>query len=149
MLALIALAETPSNCTSVAPARPEPVTVTLVPSGPLVGEKPVILGRTRMVNEVALVAVPAGVVTEIGPLVAPLGTVASISPSLATLKEAAVPLNLTAVAPVKFVPVITTDVPTAPLDGVKDPMVGGSAAVPQELNLNAPIRVCQFRPELA
>src|SRR6266540_7367699 len=144
-----ALAETPWNWTLVVPEKPEPEMVTSVPTEPELGVKPVILGRTRMVNEVALVAVPAGVVTEIGPLVATLGTVASISPSLATLKEAAVPLNLTAVAPVKFVPVITTDVPTAPLDGVKDAMVGGSPPVLQELNLNAPIRVCQFRPELA
>ena len=37
---------------------------------------------------------------------------------------AAVPPKLTAVAPVKFVPVMVTDVPTAPLIGVKLVMVG-------------------------
>ena len=37
---------------------------------------------------------------------------------------AAVPLNVTEFAPVKAVPVIVTDVPTGPLVGVKDDIVG-------------------------
>jgi hypothetical protein len=37
---------------------------------------------------------------------------------------ALVPLNLTAVAPVRFVPVITTLVPTGPLAGLKLVIVG-------------------------
>ena len=63
----------------------------------------------------ALVAVPDGVVTVILPVVAPLGTLAL--PSFATLKLADVPLNRTLVAPVKWLPLMVTDVPTAPLDG--------------------------------
>jgi hypothetical protein len=72
-----------------------------------------------------LVPVPPGVVTEIGPVVAPLGTVAVICVAELTVYDvAATPLNLTAVAPVKFVPVMTTDVPTGPLVGVKLVIVG-------------------------
>ena len=53
------------------------------------------------------------------PLVAPAGTVAVICVSLTTVKlVAAVPLKLTAVAPVKPVPVMATVAPTAPLSGL-------------------------------
>jgi hypothetical protein len=44
-----------------------------------------------------------------------------------TVKAAVVALNLTEVAPVKFVPVIVTEVPTGPLVGVKLVIVGGGA----------------------
>jgi len=72
----------------------------------------------------ALVAVPSSVVTVIAPLVAPAGTVVVTVPELLTVKEAAAPLNETAVAPVKFVPVIVTPVPPAPLAGAKEVMAG-------------------------
>ena len=42
-----------------------------------------------------------------------------------TVKLAAVPLNLTAVVPVKFVPLIVTLVPAGPVAGVKVVIVGG------------------------
>ena len=42
------------------------------------------------------------------------------------MKLAARPLNATAVAPVKFVPLIVTLVPTGPLAGVKLIIVGGA-----------------------
>lgn len=57
-------------------------------------------------------ALPFGVVTESLPVLAPLGTVAVICVALFTVKEATVPLNETAVAPVKFVPAMATDDPT-------------------------------------
>ena len=44
-----------------------------------------------------------------------------------TVKPAAVPLNATAVAPVKFVPLIVTLVPVDPLVGVKLVIVGALA----------------------
>ena len=72
--------------------------VTLVPTGPLVGEKLVIQGPT--VKSVALVAVPPGVVTLIVPVVALAGTVAVICVSELKVKVADVPLNLTDVTPV-------------------------------------------------
>jgi len=40
------------------------------------------------------------------------------------VKLAALPLNAAAVAPMKFVPLIVTLVPTGPLPGVKDVIVG-------------------------
>ena len=40
------------------------------------------------------------------------------------MKAALTPLNVTPVAPVKFVPVIVTLVPTGPLEGVKLVIVG-------------------------
>jgi hypothetical protein len=65
----------------------------------------------------ALVAVPPGVVTVMGPVVAPAGTVAVICVFEFTVKLAEVPLNVTAVAPVKPVPVIATEVPTGDAAG--------------------------------
>ena len=46
------------------------------------------------------------------PVVAPVGTVVVISEAETTVNVAAVPLNVTLVAPVKFVPRILTAVPT-------------------------------------
>jgi hypothetical protein len=73
----------------------------------------------------ALVAVPPGVVTLIVPEVALLGTVAVMDAAELTVKVAPVPLNETAVALVKFVPLMITLVPTDPLVGEKLEIVGG------------------------
>ena len=50
---------------------------------------------------------PPGVVTVMGPVVAPAGTVVVIVPELVTVKLAGTPLNETAVAPMKVVPMRT------------------------------------------
>ena len=110
--------------TAVAPVKFAPVTTTPVPTGPVVGLKFVIVGGASTVNEFAEVAVPPGVVTAIFPLVVPLATVAVICVPLFTVNVAAFPLNATAVAPVKFVPVITTAVPAMPDAGAKLAIVG-------------------------
>jgi hypothetical protein len=103
---------------------------TIVPTGPLVGEKLVIVGAEITVKLAALVAVPPEVVTLAVPVVAPVGTVAVICVALLTVKlVAVVPLNLTAVAPVKLVPVRTTVVPTGPLLGLKLLTVGAATTV--------------------
>src|SRR6267378_3016028 len=81
------------------------------------------------VKLLALLAVPAEVVTLIGPVVAPDGTVAVIVVAEFTVKLALVPLNRAAEAPVKFVPLIVTLVPTGPLPGVKLETVGGLMTV--------------------
>ena len=75
-------------------------------------------------KSVALVAVPPGVVTVILPVVAPDGTVAVTDVAVLVVNVAVTPLNLTAVTPVRFVPVIVTLVPTGPLVGVNDVIVG-------------------------
>jgi hypothetical protein len=58
-----------------------------------------------------------------------LGTVALIDVSLTTVNDASLPLKLTAVAPVKPLPVIVTVVPHGPIVGVKLLMLGAGAAV--------------------
>ena len=74
MTVKVALA--PLKATTVVPGKFVPLMVTLVPTGPLAGVKPVIVGRLITVKLPALVAVPPGVVTLIVPVVAPAGTVA-------------------------------------------------------------------------
>jgi len=76
------------------------------------------------VNEAVLVPVPPGVVTAIGPPVAPVGTVQVIWLYEVTMKTAGVPLKVTAVAPVKALPVIVTVVPVLPELGLKAETVG-------------------------
>jgi hypothetical protein len=83
------------------------------------------VGNGLTVNGEALVAVPPGVVTDIVPVVAAVGTVAVICVALLTANVAAVPLMFTAVAPVKFVPVMTTEEPAQIGDGEKLVTVGG------------------------
>jgi hypothetical protein len=86
-----------------------------------------------------LVTVPAGVVTLRCPVVAPLGTVAEMLVALVTVNDAVTPLKRTDVAPVKFVPVMVTTVPTFPLVGDRPVIVAGTqnhaalVAVPLEV----------------
>ena len=85
---------------------------------------------TVTLKVLALVAVPAAVVTLMEPLVAPPGTVARIAVVDVTEKVVAlVPLNRTAVTPVKFVPLMVTLAPAVPLVGVKPVIVGGTSTV--------------------
>ena len=75
----VMVAATPLKVTLVAPLRLLPVIVTVVPTGPLVGLKELIVGGpTVTVKALLLPPVPAAVVTLIGPVVAPVGTVAWI-----------------------------------------------------------------------
>jgi len=82
------------------------------------------LGPANTVNALELVAVPPAVVTLICPVEAPEGTTAVIDEDVAIVKLALTPLNFTAVAPVKLVPLIVTTIPTAPLVGEKLEMPG-------------------------
>ena len=63
------------------PVKLVPVMTTAVPTGPLVGVKPVSVGAGMTVKLPALVTVPPGVVTLTVPVVAPVGTVAVICES--------------------------------------------------------------------
>jgi hypothetical protein len=81
------------------------------------------------VKLVALVAVPPGVVTRTRPLVAPCGTENAICVGDFTLNAARVPLSETAVAPEKPDPFSVMVVPTGPLVGVKELIVGAAGAV--------------------
>jgi hypothetical protein len=57
------------------------------------------------------------------------------------VKVALVLLNVTAVAPVKFVPVMVTLLPTVPLAGLKLVIVGGISTVNEELLVAVPAGV--------
>src|SRR5437879_11659594 len=98
--------------------------LTLAPTGPMVGVKLVIVGGFITMKLLPLVAVPPDVVTLMGPVVAPAGTVACITVAEFTVKLALTPLNRTAVAVVKLVPLMVTLVPTDPLVGAKLVIVG-------------------------
>ncbi len=109
-----------------------PVIVTVVPTGPLIGVKLVIVGGCVTVKSVALVAVLPDTLTVIGPVVAPVGTVVTILVVVFEVMEANVPLKRTSFNEemvLKFVPVIVTEVPSGPIAGVKVVMVGGGGAV--------------------
>jgi hypothetical protein len=123
-----ALAATPWNLTTVAPAKLLPEIVTDTPTGPLVGVNEVTFGGRITVKLALLVAVPAGVVTLILPLVAPTGTFVVIFELDTTVKPALAPLNLTALAPFKFTPVTVTFVPTLPFSGLNDEIFGAAVA---------------------
>ncbi len=129
------VAETPLNLTEVVvnpvPLKFEPLIVTEVPTGPEVGENELIVGAGGLVTVKLpeLVAVPPGVVTLILPVVAPDGTVAVILVGEFTVNEIAeTPLNLTEVVvnpvPLKFEPLIVTEVPTGPEVGENELIVG-------------------------
>jgi hypothetical protein len=115
-LLTVNVAALPPNETAVAPVKFVPVIVTPVPTAPIAGAKEVMAGVTvkRVVDTIAPLP---GVVTVMGPVLAPAGTVVVIVPEGLTVKVAATPLNETAVAPVKAVPVIVTPVPTGPKIG--------------------------------
>ena len=67
---------------------------------------------------------PAGVVTVMGPVVAPAGTVAVIWVSDDHGERGGRPLKVTAVAPVKPLPLIVTEDPTVAEDGETAVMAG-------------------------
>src|SRR5215204_441397 len=107
-----------------------------------------------------LVAVPPGVVTLIGPVVAVEGTVAVIWVAEFTTNVAATLLKVTPVVvklvpptvPLKFVPVITTDVPVGPKVGVNEVIVGagtGTTVKTPELRAVFPLTVTRTGPVVA
>ena len=97
-----------------------PVTVTSVPTGPAAGANVDAVGGRMTVRAAGLAPVPAAVVTEIAPVTAVAGTLAVMCESSSTVKVvAATAPNLTAVAPVKVVPVIWTLSPRTAIVGSK------------------------------
>lgn len=123
------VAAVPLNRTLLTPVKFDPLIVTAVPTGPIVGENELMTGGPTTKSAV-LMTVLAGVVTVILPVVAPVGTVAVICvPEFTVNAVAFVALNLTTDALHRFVPVITTDVvPAMPNVGVNDEIVGAVAA---------------------
>src|SRR3972149_5735547 len=139
------------NLTAVAPSKPVPSIVTSVPTGPEVGEKPLIEGGGMTVKLPELVAVPPGVMTDICPELAPAGTVALICSSEMTVSPVRfVPFSVTAVAHVRPVPPIVTSVPTGPEAGENPLIEGGGITVKlPELVPVPPGASTEICPELA
>src|SRR5215217_6928066 len=76
------------------------------------------------------------------PVVAPVGTVVATDVEDTTLNVAGVPLNRTAVAPERLVPVTVTAVPARPAPGEKDEIVGAAGGgAPVTLKLDALVAV--------
>jgi hypothetical protein len=126
---MLKVALAPLKATAEAPPRLVPLIVTLVPTGPVAGDKLAMvggLGGVTTVKDPELVAEPPGVVTLTGPLDAPDGTAAWIELSEATVKLEASPLKVTADAPLKPDPLMVTFVPGVPLVGV-NPVITGAA----------------------
>jgi hypothetical protein len=120
----------PFSVTLVAPVKLVPVTVTTVPGSALAGAKLVIVGAVGgvavTVNGVLLLAVPAGVVTLMVPEGAAAGTVKVMLVALTVVNVVVSAPSITAVAPLRAVPVTVTVVPAMPLVGVKLVMVGAA-----------------------
>ena len=93
------------------------------------------------VKLVVLVTEPHEVVTLIGPVVPVEGTVAVIWVAEFTTAVAVTLLNVTEVfvipVPLKFVPVIVTDVPVGPEVGVNEVIVGAPVPPPVTVKLVA------------
>jgi hypothetical protein len=125
LLTVNAVADTVLNFTADAPVRLVPVITTELPTRPLVGLRLVTVGAGAVTVKLGPVTVPPAVVTLTAPVMAPEGTVAVIFVALLTTYVVAeMPLNFTAVAPVKLVPVRTTELPTKPLVGLRLVSVG-------------------------
>jgi hypothetical protein len=121
---LATVAGTPSKFTVAVEVNPFPMIVTSVPYGPLAGANEASVNVTSKLEE--LLAVPPGVVTETFPLVAPLGTTALTDVPVSEENAAVMPLNLTAEAAARFVPVIVTiALPASPLVGENPDINGG------------------------
>jgi hypothetical protein len=128
-------AAVPPKLTAVAPVKLVPVIVTMLPEAANVGVKEVMVGSNMA--KPANVAVPLGVVTDTFPLVPVEATTAVILVALATLNDAAaVPPKLTALAPVKLVPVMVTVAPTA--TGLVNAVIVGAALMVLVVNVNVP-----------
>jgi hypothetical protein len=116
-----------------------PVIVTAALTAPEAGLSAVILGNT--VNVLPLLGAPLTVTTTL-PVVAPVGalTLMELAPQL-VIDVAVVPLNVTVLVPCvepKLLPVIVTNVPTAPEVGDNPVMAGLGMTVNATLLLSTP-----------
>jgi hypothetical protein len=140
-------AAVPPKLTAEAAVKLVPVNVTVAPVAAEVGVKEAIVGAGIKVNP-ASDALPPGVVTAILPEL-PAATTAVIEVGETTLNDAAaVPPKLTAVVPVKLVPVTVTVAPEAAEVGVKEAIVGAGMNVNPASEALPPGVVTDMLPEL-
>jgi len=153
-LQLVGVAAVPLKLTVLAPCvdpKFVPVIVTNAPTAPDVEDKLVMLGVGSTVNDTPALETPLTVTTTL-PVVAPLGTGATMLVALQLVGVAEIPLNVSVLVPcveAKFVPVIVTDVPTAPNVGDKLVMLGVGRTVKLTPLLAAPPTVTTTLPVVA
>jgi len=133
-LQLVAVAAVPLNFTVLDPCvvpKFVPVIVTEALTAPVVGDKLVMLGVGNTVKLLPLLSTPLACTTTF-PVVAPEGTGTTMLVVLQLVGVPDVPLNLTVLLPCvapKFVPVIVTEIPTAPDVGEMLVMLGAETTV--------------------
>jgi hypothetical protein len=113
----------------------EPVIVTDAPTPAVEGEMLLIIGFCKTVKALPALASPPAVTTT-GPVIAPAGTGVTIEVALQLVGVAAVPSNVTVLAPCeapKFEPVIVTDVPASADAGTMLVIVGVGGGEDEEL----------------
>ena len=132
---LVMVAAVPLNFTAL-PApwalKFDPAMMMDDPTAPVLGVRVLMLGAGDTVKLTPVLATPPAAVTTTLPVVAPLGTVAVMLLVVQLVMVAVVPLNVTALpAPwvLKFVPAMTMAVPTAPVLGVNEVMLGAEVTV--------------------
>jgi hypothetical protein len=140
----VAVATVPLNFTAPVPwAVPKfaPVRVTTSPTIPDVMERLERLGAATTVKLDPLLFTPLANTTTF-PVVAPVGTVTAMLDALQLVTVAAVPLNVTVPLPwleTKFVPIIVTAAPTAPVEVDRLVMLGAETTVKLEPLLFTPL----------
>ena len=123
------VADIPPKLTADASVKFVPVMVMVFPVLAVVGVKADIVGGGKKLNPAKLVVPPASKMLTF-PLAPLLLTSAVIVVALTIVKElAAMPPNLTAVVPVKFVPVSVMVVPPLAVTGVKEVMEAAGVTV--------------------
>jgi hypothetical protein len=144
-----AAANAPLNVTVLLPwLAPKfvPVMVTGIPTDPVVGFRPVMLGDCMTVKFTPLLATPPAVTTTL-PVVAFAGTGVTMLVAVQLVGVAVVPLNVTVPVVPKFVPVMVIDAPTGPDVGFKVEIFG---EVPPPLPAALKATICMIHePELS
>jgi len=130
-----------------------PEIITVAPTAPLPGLKPVIVGEGRIVKLLVLVIVTPLTVTAIGPEEVPVGTEVVMLVVVAADTTAETPLKVTELfegVELKFVPVMITVAPIAPDIGEKPVMVGvGNTLKLFALTMVKPLVVTEILPFVA
>ena len=152
-LQLVGVPTEPLKVTALVPCvAPKfvPAMVTDVPTAPDVRWL-VMLGVANTVKATPLLATPETVTTTF-PVVAPEGTGTTMLVALQLVGVVAVPLNLTVLEPCvdpKFVPVMVTEVPTAPDVGDRLVILGDVPPPPEAaLNVSYLCRPCSQAEEV-
>jgi hypothetical protein len=133
---LVTVASTPLKNTAAVPklVKPVPVMVTIVPTPPAKGVKPVMVGGTDVVKAAVTGIAGAQFVATVTPLPAPAGTVATSRVAVVAVagtrtNSAATFPKLTAVTASRLVPVSVTRVLGRPLVGTTPVRVGAGGAL--------------------